>query len=68
MIERETDALEARGEQIVGRVATLEARLLLKRDRLVRQFAAMESAIAGINSSQTALAALRPLNADGTSQ
>ena len=68
LIERETDALEARGEQIVGRVATLEARLLLKRDRLVRQFAAMESAIAGINSSQTALAALRPLNADGTSQ
>ena len=61
LLEREGANLDRRQAQIDDRVADLEAQLGLKRDRLVRQFAAMEEAVSRINSFQSALSNIRPL-------
>ena len=67
LITRETDALEARGARLDGRIDDFEARLELKRERLVLQFAAMEEAIASINTAQSTLSQIRLINSDGSS-
>ena len=61
LLELETRNLERRQAEIGGRVEDLEGRLVQKRDRLVRQFAAMEEAVSRINSFQSALSNIRPL-------
>ncbi|QDT15205.1 flagellar filament capping protein FliD [Alienimonas californiensis] len=61
LLQLESDSLESRRTEIGDRVADLEAQLALKRDRLVRQFAAMEETVSRINSFQSALSNIRLL-------
>ena len=64
LFQLETDALETRQARLGDRVTALERQLDAKRDRLVRQFAAMEQAISQINSSQSSLLSLQALTFD----
>ncbi|MFH5805672.1 flagellar filament capping protein FliD [Alienimonas sp. DA493] len=59
LLQLESDSLERRRNEIGERVADLEAQLALKRDRLVRQFAAMEETVSKINSFQSALSGIK---------
>lgn len=61
LLKLESTSLERRQAEITDRVGDLESQLLLKRDRLVRQFAAMEETVSRINSFQSALSNIRPL-------
>ncbi|NNJ27178.1 flagellar filament capping protein FliD [Alienimonas chondri] len=55
LLELESNNLDRRQAEIADRIGDLEEQLLLKRDRLVRQFAAMEETVSRINSFQSAL-------------
>ena len=61
LLALEGNSLDRRQARIGDRVEDLEEQLVLKRDRLVRQFAAMEEAVSQINSFQSVLSTIRPL-------
>ncbi|MEM9702194.1 MAG: flagellar filament capping protein FliD, partial [Planctomycetota bacterium] len=64
LLELESDSLERRQADITARIGDLEEQLALKRDRLVRQFAAMEETVSQLNSFQSALSNIRLLEFD----
>ena len=65
LLALEGKSLDRRQAQLGDRVEDLEDQLVLKRDRLVRQFAAMEEAVSQINSFQSVLSNIRPLELVG---
>jgi flagellar hook-associated protein 2 len=55
------NALKTNVESLSTRIEELDARLELRRDRLIRQFAAMEESLSSIQSQQDALLGLQNL-------
>jgi len=61
LIEKRTGALEDRKELLEERITDLNARLDRKRERLMKQFQAMEAVLAQLQGQQQALASLASL-------
>jgi flagellar hook-associated protein 2 len=57
----DTNALQQSVDSISDRITDLEAILLVHQDRLLRQFAHMESILGGLTSQQEAIARIAPL-------
>ncbi len=58
LVDRRGDALENQKTQLSGRIDSLNELLERKRERLSRQFLAMERALAGLQAQQSALGTL----------
>jgi len=66
LIERRDDTLERQRELLANRVEVLNDRLDRKRDQLLREFLSMESALAELQSQQSALTQLASLAASSS--
>ena len=64
LFEIEGRSLDTRTARLDVRIGQLEASLQVRRERLVRQYAAMEETIAQFNSFQESLASIGPLKVE----
>ena len=61
LITRQNKTLESRGDQFRDRISNLDKLLEKKRERLERQFAQLESVLAGLQSQQAALGQIQTI-------
>lgn len=68
LITRQNKTLESRGDQFRDRISNLDKLLEKKRERLERQFAQLESVLAGLQSQQAALGQIQTIRLPSASR